>query len=116
MSKRVHSCANCIMWSLPPGADMGVCEAHSGGPDDPTPPTFVPGMGLRLATGAWQTTSDSFCDYQVPIPPPGPPCPKCKAPTIEGFGLMGGGYGAYEICDTPGCGYFNKHEMPEDWE
>jgi len=105
---RGHSCANCVMWSLPPGADMGVCEQHSGAPEDPPPKTFQPGMGLRLDTGAWETSRDSFCDWQVPIPAPGPPCPKCSHPTVEGFGLAGGGYDAYVYCEAPGCDYFEK--------
>lgn len=109
-----HSCANCVMWSLPLGADMGTCEAHSEG--EGTPPTFKPGMGLRTADGAWQTTGDSFCDYQVPIPPPGPPCRKCGAPTIQGFGLMGGGYGAYEACEAFDCGHVEKWQEYEGGE
>lgn len=60
---------------------------------------------------------DTYCDHQVPIPPPGPPCPRCSQPTVQGFGLAGGGYGAYEYCETPDCGYFSKtQEFPEDWE
>lgn len=34
-------------------------------------------------------------------------CPKCGCQDLyAGFGLAGGGYGAYEMCD--GCGYFLK--------
>lgn len=29
------------------------------------------------------------------------PCPKCSTPTVMGFGLAGGGYGAYSYC--PKC-------------
>lgn len=29
----------------------------------------------------------------------GAPCPKCKGPTKVGFGLAGGGYGAYLYCE-----------------
>lgn len=107
----VHRCGNCIMWSLAPGADMGVCEAHSN--EAGTPHTFRPGMGLRAPNGEWQTTNDSSCDYQVPIPPPGPPCPKCGADLHEGYGLMGGGIGAYEVCLADGCDYFTKWPDPE---
>lgn len=113
MSPRTHSCANCIMWSLPAGGDMGVCELHEGKADDPAPATFLPGMGVRLRTGAWETTGDSFCDYQAPIPPPGPPCPKCGAPMFQGYGLAGGGCGAYEFCEAPGCDHFEKWQDQE---
>jgi hypothetical protein len=27
-------------------------------------------------------------------------CPKCKGPTEMGFGLAGGGYGAYTYCEA----------------
>lgn len=37
------------------------------------------------------------------IPEAGPDdCPKCKVPYEVGFGLAGGGYGAYTYC--PQCG------------
>ncbi len=29
----------------------------------------------------------------------GEPCPTCGGPTKVGFGLAGGGYGAYTYCD-----------------
>lgn len=112
--KRTHRCGNCMWWTLAPDADMGICDAYKPHED---PINFIPGMGLHDRKGRWLTTFDSFCDMQTPIPAPGPPCPKCGAPTAQGFGLAGGGYGAYEYCDTPGCGHFEKfEEFPEDWE
>lgn len=109
---RAHSCGNCIMWSLPPGRDIGACEIG-----DMQPLQGFDGNGVMKDDNVFWTTADTYCDHQVPIPPPGPPCPKCGEPTVEGFGLAGGGYGAYEYCEAEGCGYFHKHpEMPEDWE
>ena len=35
-------------------------------------------------------------------------CPKCGSPTFFGYGLMGGGCGAYVLCDNSSCDYFNK--------
>jgi hypothetical protein len=100
------------MWSLPVGQEVGVCELG-----DLQPAQGFEGSGVMMPDGGFYTTANTYCDHQVPIPPPGPPCPQCGEPTMEGFGLMGGGYGAYEACLTPGCGYFHKHpEMPEDWE
>lgn len=71
----------------------------------------------KLCADTLSLLADTYCDHQAPIPPPGPPCPDCGEPTVEGFGLAGGGYGAYEYCEAEGCGYFHKHpEMSEDWE
>lgn len=36
------------------------------------------------------------------------PCPQCESPLNVGFGLTGGGYGAYTCCSKVGCNYFNK--------
>ena len=30
-------------------------------------------------------------------------CPECDGPLIIGFGLAGGGYGAYEYCAAEDC-------------
>jgi hypothetical protein len=38
-------------------------------------------------------------------------CPDCGGELYHGFGLAGGGYGAYETCE---CGYFFK--IPEEVE
>lgn len=111
--KAVHRCGNCILWSCPVGEGVGACEGYS---DVATDPPAFRGISYRHATGSFMTTADGYCDMQTPIPPPGPPCPKCGADMVEGFGLMGGGYGAYEACVAPGCGHFTKHEVPEDWQ
>lgn len=109
--ERVHRCETCIMWSRPEGREVGACELG-----DMQPLQGFDGNGVMKDDNVFWTTPDTYCDHQVPIPPPGPPCPKCGTELIEGFGLMGGGYGAYEVCGAPGCDYFNKHEeMPEDW-
>lgn len=40
-------------------------------------------------------------------------CPKCNAPELyAGFGLAGGGYGSYVICDA--CGYFDKQYVEDE--
>lgn len=100
---RVHTCGNCILWSLPPGREIGVCEIG-----DQQPLQGFDGNGVQKDDNLFWTTADTYCDHQIPIPPPGPPCPKCGAPTVEGFGLAGGGYGAYAYCEAPGCDYFEK--------
>lgn len=41
-------------------------------------------------------------------------CPECGYELIEGFGLMGGGYGPYWACDRDTCSYFYKEQIPED--
>ena len=43
----------------------------------------------------------------------GPPCPKCGEPTGFGYGLAGGGMGAYAYCEAEGCDYFEKWQDPE---
>lgn len=35
-------------------------------------------------------------------------CPKCGAPVIHGYGLMGGGMGMYSLCDNDACDFFEK--------
>lgn len=35
-------------------------------------------------------------------------CPKCGAELIHGYGIMGGGIGAYALCDNADCDYFDK--------
>lgn len=108
---RVHRCGNCIMWSRPVGSELGICEIG-----DLQPLQGFDGNGVDTDAG-FRTTPETYCDHQVPIPPPGPPCPKCGEPTVEGFGLAGGGYGPYEYCETPDCGHFQKWDaMPEDEE
>lgn len=43
------------------------------------------------------------------------PCPKCGAKKLyQGYGLMGGGCGAYEGCDADGCGYFSKTQDADE--
>ena len=42
----------------------------------------------------------------------GPACPKCGGANIGfGYGLAGGGMGAYEYCED--CDWFEKHLDPE---
>jgi hypothetical protein len=38
-------------------------------------------------------------------------CPECGEPTEVGFGLAGGGYGAYVFCE---CGFFSKVQEKGD--
>lgn len=40
-------------------------------------------------------------------------CPKCGAPTLPGYGLMGGGIGAYVMCESDDCDFFAKQQDPE---
>ncbi len=105
MTERVHRCGTCQLWSAPPGETIGNCEIG-----DEMPAFRFGGHGVHDDTNAFRTTADSFCDMQLPIPPPGPPCPKCGAPIFEGFGLAGGGYGVYQGCTAEGCDYFEKWE------
>ncbi len=35
-------------------------------------------------------------------------CPKCGSELISGYGLMGGGVGAYAFCESESCDYFVK--------
>jgi len=37
-------------------------------------------------------------------------CPKCKGPTATGYGLMGGGVGAYEFCLADACDWMSKEQ------
>lgn len=108
--RRVHRCGNCIMWSCAPGQEVGVCEIG-----DIQPLQGFDGNGVDADDGSFRTTADTYCDHQVPIPASGPSCPRCKTPTVQGYGLCGGGFGAYEYCKAGDCGYFHKYEeMPED--
>jgi hypothetical protein len=43
-----------------------------------------------------------------------PVCPKCGADTHAGYGLMGGGMGAYVTCVTVGCDFFAKQQDSEE--
>lgn len=43
-------------------------------------------------------------------------CPLCGGDIYYGFGLMGGGYGAYEFCLNDDCGFFDKEEDPMESE
>jgi len=38
-------------------------------------------------------------------------CPKCGDELIAGFGLLGGGYGPWIVCNNPGCGFTKKHDL-----
>ncbi len=43
-------------------------------------------------------------------------CPKCGSETIFGFGMAGGGYGSYVMCDgekDDGCDFFAKQQSKE---
>lgn len=99
-----HRCGNCILWSCAPGALTGICEIG-----DHQPLVGFDGNGVDTDLG-FRTTPETYCDHQAPIPPPGPPCPKCGSSLIQGFGLAGGGYGAYEFCEAEGCDHFQKWE------
>ena len=41
-------------------------------------------------------------------------CPKCGSKTDFGFGLAGGGYGAYVACESDACDFFAKRQSKED--
>lgn len=109
--RRTHRCGNCIMWQQPSGREVGVCEVG-----DMQPLQGFDGNGVQKDDGLFWTTADTYCDHQVPVPPPGPPCPQCGAELHEGFGLLGGGYGAYEVCMAPGCDYIQKWPEMDDSE
>lgn len=104
----VHRCGNCVLWSSAPGQTLGTCEIG----DHPLH-EFRGERHRSDQDGGLRTTSESYCDSQVPIPPPGPPCPKCGAPTADGFGLAGG-YGPYTYCENDACDYFDKVFLPDD--
>lgn len=40
-------------------------------------------------------------------------CPKCGETTLPGYGLMGGGIGAYVLCVADDCDFFAKQQDPE---
>ncbi len=40
-------------------------------------------------------------------------CPKCGGALVDGFGLMGGGYGPYAFCDGDDCDYFVKYRCAD---
>lgn len=46
-------------------------------------------------------------------PTPVPACPKCGAELLSGFGLAGGGFGAYVMCSADECDYFDKTQVQE---
>jgi hypothetical protein len=42
-------------------------------------------------------------------------CPKCGEPEpVLGFGLAGGGYGPYALCNNADCDWFVKMPAEED--
>jgi hypothetical protein len=42
-------------------------------------------------------------------------CPKCGSELGQGYGLAGGGIGAYTYCTDDDCDYFDKvQDPPED--
>ena len=41
-------------------------------------------------------------------------CPKCGSKTDFGFGLAGGGYGAYVACESDDCDFFAKRQSEDD--
>ena len=102
-----HRCANCTMWGALPGGLTGICEVG-----DMQPLQGFDGNGVDTDQG-FRTTPETYCDFQAPIPPPGPPCPKCGSPLHQGYGLAGGGMGAYEMCEAEGCGHFEKWQDAE---
>lgn len=45
----------------------------------------------------------------------GKTCPRCgEESVLQGFGLAGGGYGPYEMCDADGCDWFAKRESEDE--
>lgn len=42
------------------------------------------------------------------------PCPKCGSELEMGFGLAGGGYGAYEYYTNEKCNQFTKWQEHDD--
>lgn len=42
------------------------------------------------------------------------PCPKCGSELEMGFGLAGGGYGAYEYCTNEKCNQFTKWQEHDE--
>jgi hypothetical protein len=45
---------------------------------------------------------------------PGDKCPRCGGELIYGFGLCGGGYGAYTFCGEDHCDYFVKKQEEDE--
>jgi hypothetical protein len=44
-------------------------------------------------------------------------CPKCGSGTMMGFGLMGGGYGPYVMCDgelSQTCDWMHKEQSKDN--
>lgn len=37
-------------------------------------------------------------------------CPRCGHATAKGYGLAGGGFGAYVYCTREGCDFFQKEQ------
>jgi len=107
--KRTHRCGNCILWLEPSEHGVGVCDVGA-----MQPLQGFDGNGVMKDDNRFYTTAETYCDHQVPVPPPGPPCPKCGADLHQGFGLAGGGYGAYEACLADGCDHFEKWECSDD--
>lgn len=40
-------------------------------------------------------------------------CPKCGTETTFGFGLAGGGYGSYVMCQNDACDFFAKRQSED---
>jgi hypothetical protein len=54
-------------------------------------------------------------DFDLPeITQQNPPCPKCGAELLYGFGLAGGGFGSYEFCSNDDCEHFKKEQVGDD--
>lgn len=108
---KIHRCGNCIGWHMTNDPDIGYCDFG-----DMSAVQGFDGNGVMTDDNRFRTTADTYCDYQVPIPEPGPPCPKCGEPTGDGFGLAGGGYGPYTYCTSDACDYFDKVFLGDDEE
>jgi hypothetical protein len=59
-------------------------------------------------------TNDPTCPTCSAAPGDCGHCPKCGGELFTGYGLMGGGIGAYEGCTNDDCDYFDKTQDTGD--
>lgn len=43
-------------------------------------------------------------------------CPECGDGLLPGFGMLGGGYGPYVVCNASECGFLRKHDLGPEAE
>ena len=60
-------------------------------------------LGMRPGADFQQMHAESLPDE----------CPWCSNPTESGYGLMGGGCGAYVFCTDEACDFFAKQQDRE---